>query len=162
MLQASGPGARRRRTPAALEAETLLHARLRAAGERLLVEPAARLWHINISSARAWLPERLHAGQRFGGARARTWPLTRRTLYAAASPVIPLVRFWRLFPIWQARRAQLPRGTLGAIVVSLMVSALGEALGYLVGSGDSMRRLSRIELHKEHYLSEDERRALAS
>lgn len=146
--------------PRLLEAESFLHARLLEMGERLLFEPRARVRHTNVSRLDSWVPERVAAGRRYAGARAVGWSRPRRLLWAAASPAIPVVRLRRLLALWWRRRAQMPRGSLAAIVASLLMSALGEALGYVAGSGDSMQRLERIELHKERYLYDRERSAL--
>ncbi len=137
-----------------LEAEILLHVDLRASGHRLWMEPAARMTHLNVTLPSSWLGERIAAGRRFGGARASDWSWPRRLLYASASPLIPFVRLPRMVPVWRRcrRRTRLPRGLLPALLFSLVASAVGEFLGYAFGSGDSMERLSRMELRKEAHL----------
>jgi Glycosyl transferase family 2 len=146
-----------------LEAESFLHEELRRDGHQLWMEPGARLHHLNITKLSSWFPERIAAGQRYAGARAHGWSPVRRALYAAASPLIPAVRMVRIVPAWRrcARSQPIPALTLPAVVAALFASAVGELLGYAVGSGDSMERLSRLELHKEDHLTEREREALA-
>ncbi len=146
-----------------LEAESFLHEALRSEGHRLWLEPQARLEHVNVTLVSACLPERLAAGQRFAGARAHGWSLARRVLYVFASPLIPMIRMTRVLPDWRrCRRTQgLPALTLPVSAVLLIVSAAGEMLGYATGSGDSMERLSRIELNKERFVTPAERQALS-
>ena len=141
-----------------LEAESFLHADLRAKGHRLWMEPGARMAHLNVTLPSSWLRERIEAGRRFGAARAAGWSWPQRLLYAAASPLIPLVRLPRMVPVWRRCRARnpLPSGLFPALVVSLIASALGELLGYAFGSGDSTERLSLIELKKEAHLRPQE------
>ncbi|MGH2957533.1 MAG: hypothetical protein ACRDL6_11115, partial [Solirubrobacterales bacterium] len=142
-----------------LEAETLLHEDLRRKGHRLWMEPGARMTHLNVTLPSSWVGERVGAGRRFGAARAANWSWPHRLLYAAASPLIPLVRLRRMVPVWRRcrRRNDLPRGFLPALLFSLVVSAYGEFLGYLLGAGSSTeRRLSRMELRKEEHLRRSE------
>lgn len=141
-----------------LEAETVLHEDLRRKGHRLWLEPDARMTHLNVTLPSSWLRERVGAGRRFGAARAADWSPPRRLLYAAASPLIPLVRLPRMMPIWRRcrRRNELPRGLFPALLFSLVASAYGEFLGYLLGSGRSTEVLSRMELKKEEHLRRSE------
>ncbi|MGH2957081.1 MAG: glycosyltransferase, partial [Solirubrobacterales bacterium] len=99
-----------------LEAETLLHEDLRRKGHRLWMEPGARVTHLNVTLPSSWVGERVGAGRRFGAARAANWSWAHRLLYAAASPLIPLVRLRRMVPVWRRcrRRNDLPRGFLPA------------------------------------------------
>jgi hypothetical protein len=137
-----------------LEIEAFLHADMKSMGFRLWMEPRARLGHLNVTRPSSWIRERIIAGRRFGGARAAGFSPLRRTTYAAGSPLIPLIRGARMVPVWRrcARVHRLPRALLPALLLSLLLSAFGEFLGYAFGSGDSMRRLSRIELHRERHV----------
>jgi hypothetical protein len=141
--------------PALLEAETLLHADLRARGHRLWLEPKARVAHLNVTRRRSWPVERLVAGRRFAGARARRWTWARRALYAFGSPMIPIVRAARLLPDWRrcAHTTGVPALTLPSLALGLLISAAGEFLGYVFGSGESGRFLSAMELHRDRHLA---------
>ena len=153
-----------RRLEGLLEAETFLHADLRAQGHRLRLEPAARVAHLNVSRMRSWAVERLAAGRRFAGARARGWKPRRRALYALGAPLIPLVRAVRLVPDWRrcTQVSDLPAVTLPVLGLGLIISAAGEFLGYVLGSGDSVRFLSAMELHKERHLAAGDRAPAAA
>jgi glycosyltransferase involved in cell wall biosynthesis len=150
------------RLEAMLEAETIMHADLRDRGHRLYQEPSARAAHVNVTRTAAWIGERFQTGRRFGSARSHAWPPWRRAVYAAGSPMIPVVRLRRL------RRDLARTGTgrelrgYGYVLLgfALAVSAAGELVGYATGSGDSMFALSRIELHKQRYLRPSEQAEL--
>ena len=142
-----------------LEAETLMHVALRGRGHRLYQEPRAIVYHLNVTRVSAWLQERFQTGRRFGGARGHEWPLWRRVAYAFGSPLIPLVRLPRLLRD-RARigaREELSGWTYPLLCIALAVSAFGEFVGYLFGSGESMYELSKIELHKDRFVSSRER-----
>jgi hypothetical protein len=147
-----------------LEAETLMHVELRRRGHRLYQDPRAILYHLNVTRVSAWLQERFQTGRRFGGARGHEWALWRRLVYALGSPLIPLVRLRRLLRD-RARigaQEQLSGWTFPLLLVALLVSAFGELVGYLFGSGESMYALSRIELHKERFISRRERELITA
>jgi glycosyltransferase involved in cell wall biosynthesis len=150
------------RLPTMLEAETIMHADLRARGHRLYQEPGARAAHLNVTRTSSWIGERFQTGRRFASARSHSWPAWRRALYAAGSPLIPFVRLGRL--LGDLRRTGVGRNLRAygypLLVLALAVSASGELVGYVLGSGDSMYALSRIELHKERHVSAAERAEL--
>lgn len=152
------------RLEAMLEAETIMHADLRARGHRLYQEPAARAAHMNVTRTASWIGERFQTGRRFASARSHAWPLWRRAVYALGSPLIPAVRFRRLAR--DLARTGTGRELRGygylLLVFALFVSAAGELVGYVRGSGDSMYALSRIELHKDRHLRASEQAEFAS
>ena len=63
---------------ALLEAETILHWKLRTTGHRLYLEPAAKTDHHNPSTLVFLLKQSFHYGRLFAAARAREWPSGRR------------------------------------------------------------------------------------
>lgn len=142
-----------------LEAEHFMHARMRARGHRLLLEPRAGMAHVNVSRLGSLLLERFNTGRRFGGARARTLSPVGRIAYAAGSPLIPFVRLPRILGDLRrtGRRKTLLPGILPWLLFGLVMSAVGELVGYVSGPGRSMYHLSRIELHKERHLARGDR-----
>ena len=152
------------RLEAMLEAETIMHADLRAAGHRLYQESNARTAHMNVTRTASWIGERFQTGRRFASARSHAWPRWRRAGYALGSPLIPAVRFRRL--LRDLARTGTGRELRGygyvLLVFALYVSAAGELVGYVRGSGDSMYALSRIELHKDRHLRRSEQAEFAS
>jgi hypothetical protein len=145
-----------------LEAELVLQEDLRRQGHRLWLEPRARLAHLNVSRPSEWLAERFWTGRFFAAARSHGWPLGRRLVYVLGSPLIPLVRARRLAPVRRrcAAKRPLPRFFGPALGLALLVSALGELVGYLAGPGGSKTELTRIELYRERYVTDADRAAL--
>jgi hypothetical protein len=115
-----------------MAAEWVFHRELRAAGERVYVEPRAITRHVNFG-----LPGRFvdatFSGARAGAAvRANAWPAWRRAVYLLGAPLIAPLRFVRVvggLTPGQRRRIPLAR-TLPAIVLGLLVDAAGQASGF--------------------------------
>jgi hypothetical protein len=144
-----------------LDAESVLHWDLRAKGHELYLEPTARTFHQNFSRAFPSAPLRFNGGRLFAASRARHWPARRRLLYCAGAPVIPFVRLTRIMLELRKpgrRRDLLPR-ILPLLVAALAVDAAGEMVGYALGEGDAMRKLSEMEFHRHRYLAKLDRQA---
>ena len=126
---------------------------LHAAGHRAIFAPAARILHLNVGHARAFLVEKFCAGAAIGMRRAARWPWQRRLIYIVASPLIPVVLFARVLPA--ARRvglAKLPAATIPALVVAGIAKAAGELVGYLGIKAPALdARLQEIEVNKVRY-----------
>lgn len=135
--------------------EGFLHDALRARGHRLCNEPAAATRHVNIAYLgpllrHAWIGGRMYGGLRYGFG---NWSLLRRLVYAGGSPLIPPIRLRRtLREIRRAGRGDLLPGILGPLTLILVVSALGEALGYLVGAGSSEVEYSTLEVGRDRFV----------
>lgn len=144
-----------------LDAESVLHWDLRARGHRLYLEPRARTFHQNFSAPLSWVPLRFHGGRLFASARARDWPLWRRALFAGGSPLIPFVRAARITRELSRRvrpRRLLPR-VVPLLFAGLVVDGAGELVGYALGPGASMARLSDMEFHRHRHLTKADARA---
>jgi len=147
---------------AMFDAEVLLQAKLRARGHRLLLSPAIKVYHLNVTRPSSWLRERYCTGRRFAAARAHEWAAWRRFAYACGSPLIPLVRLPRaLRDIARSRRRRtlLPR-VVPWLVLGLLASSVGELIGYAAGAGRATLALAEMELHKADHLNAADRRAL--
>lgn len=147
---------------AVMDSEILLHWDMQAKGHQLHLEPAARVYHANISSLTAWLPERFYTGRRFAATRSQHWSVVKRLLYAGGSPLIPLVRVPRV--LRDLGRSTFPRARwpfiLPPLLIGLVVSAIGEMVGYVFGAGDATEQLAKMELFKTEYLTERDRHKL--
>jgi hypothetical protein len=136
-----------------LNAECVLHWELRDRGHLLYLESAARTSHVNFSRLSSWLAAAFFQGRTFAAERVRGegWGPARRLAYAAAAPLIPLVRMRR--GLRDLRRTGaghwLLARVLPAALLGLSVSALGEALGYAAGPGDAPRQISRFEFRRD-------------
>ena len=140
-----------------LVVEGFLQAALRRRGHHLCVEPAARVSHMNVSRGAPWVGHEFWGGRLYGGQRVRweRWSWLRRVQYAAGSPLIPMVRLWRLLRILQRGRRLsefFPRA-LPLVAVGLLLHALGEATGYLFGGGNAERHYSRYEMYRARDLT---------
>jgi hypothetical protein len=133
-----------------------LTAALREAGHRVYFEPEARIDHLNIARPAPWIEERFLCGRLISGRRAERWPLHRRVVYFCGSPLIPgLLLFRRRKGLWLAwRSGQLPAGTIPAIVAGVLISTVGEMVGFVLGPGpNSEPKMMEYELHKVRYAS---------
>ncbi len=137
------------RLEALLQAESILHWDLHARGHQLRLEPAARALHLNYSGAAASVRLRLHGGRLFAATRARHWPVAKRVAYAAAGPLIALVRLRRILrQVRQRRVATLPHPTVVALALLLFCDAAGQVGGYLCGAGAAAGQAGRFEFHE--------------
>jgi len=80
-------------------------------------------------------------GKLYGGSRieGEQWGVLRRLAYICGTPLIPLVRLRRLLPEIRPLSQQLslmPR-ILPALGLNLLIHALGEVTGYVLGKGDA-------------------------
>lgn len=144
-----------------MDAESVLHWDLRAKGYRLYLEPKARTFHQNFSTTLPSIPLRFHGGRLFASARARRWPLWRRLVFTCGAPLIPLVRFKRIFHELRSRgglRHLLP-WIIPALFTFLVCDGLGEMVGYASGSGRSMAKLSDMEFHRQRYMQKMDRKS---
>jgi hypothetical protein len=115
--------------------------RLREGGDAIRFVPEARLAHANISRRGEFLRQRFLAGRVIGGNRSGRWPLSRRAVYALASPVVPFVLLRRnragIRRVLTAARP--PRGTLPLVVIGAVFQAAGEMAGYITGDRRDVR-----------------------
>ena len=139
-----------------LEAESVLHWDLRRQGYLVALEPLARSRHQNFTRVLPSLRLRFHSGRLFAANRSRQWPAPRRFLYAVGSPVLPMLRTWRLRA--DARRiGGRPRPWIVPMAFMLLVvDALGEAVGYAFGTGSALAVLADLEFHRERFMAPGE------
>ena len=112
--------------------EPQFHARFRAAGAGLALDPRIRVIHRNRYRAGTFFGMRYEHGRQFGAARARGLPIGRRLLLAAASPILPFVFLRKI--VRNARRHEVLREhwvpALPWLGFFLLGWGAGEALGY--------------------------------
>lgn len=142
-----------------LESETVLHYDLGRRGRSLFLEPRARVAHLNFALLPVWFKVQFYCGWVFGGFRAGEWPLVRRVCYAAASPLIPLVRFVKL--AGEVSGAGRPRAMLWRVapmlLIGLTVDGIGQFMGYLFGPGQAPSILASYEYNRVRFISEADR-----
>jgi glycosyl transferase family 2 len=146
---------------AMLETEGVLHIDLRARGNRLYLEPAAKTNHVNISLLSSYRKAQFHGARMFAANRARIgrWSIYRRVLYTCAMPLITLVRLKRVLRlIVRSGRAHelLPR-ILPALIVGLVADGFGQLMGYAFGAGDAAQRIVSFQLNRYQHITEQDR-----
>ena len=123
--------------------ESFLHARMRELGVPLFCEPDLLVSHKKRFGFAYFLSQRYHYSRSFAGMRlagARPW---KRLAYACATALLPALLLARMIATlapkrayWRAFAIALP-----VILVFLTAWALGEAIGALLGPGDSLERV---------------------
>jgi hypothetical protein len=137
------------RLEAGLAAETVLHWDLRRRGLRLLLEPGARVAHLNFSRWAVFLRVQLLAGRVFAAQRAASYSPARRAAFALAAPLIPAVRVVRLAASSPAR---VFLRALPALLPGLALDGLGQLLGYAAGPGRAPSALAAYEFHRVRHV----------
>ena len=132
--------------------EALLQQALVAQGRTLHMEVRARTHHVNFSKLTSFLGGQFWGNRMYGDYRAiaETWSRPKRVVYAAALPLIALIRLRgalrelaRVGPPWSTRLSLLP-----GLLFASGLAATGEAAGYLLGRGDGERFRARYELYR--------------
>jgi Glycosyl transferase family 2 len=148
------------RLPVMIEAESVLHWALGAEGHAFALAPDARTRHVNFSRLYPSLQLRFHGSRQFASRRCGRWPAGRRAAFAAAAPLIPLVRLARVvgLPVLTSRPGLLVR-VLPALAISLVVSAAGELVGYVTARPGraTTAYLTDIEFDRERFLRRADR-----
>jgi hypothetical protein len=152
------------RLPGLLASEASLQDELRANGQRLYLEAAARTTHVNVSRLTPWLGQGYWGGRLYGALRSARWPVGQRLFRAAAAPLVPVVRLSRM--LRTIRRSPelrgLTPGVLPAVMLGLIVHAVGECAGYLAGVGPSEERYSTFEMGRARHLAASDRSTIAA
>ena len=123
--------------------EGAIHDRLRSRGEELWRASGAIVCYRGQPRFTTLARQRFHYGRWHAGERRASMSLPQRVVKAALCPTVPVVLYWRLWKSLGAKpeaRMQSLRG-LGWLGLSYCLWALGEACGYLLGSGSSRGRI---------------------
>lgn len=113
--------------------------RLQAEGTRLWLTPSVVVHYRKTFALRAFLARRFHHGRCYAAMRSRAWSGARRALYAAGSPLLPLVFCARIIKSVAPKnryRAELIR-SFPHVMLAAVSWAVGELCGYLFGAGSS-------------------------
>ena len=146
-----------------LEVEGELQNDMRQRGERLYLEGAARVHHLNMSYFPSSARELFNSGRLFGGTRAQEWKSLRRALYFLLAPTIFVSRLrGQLAHLQRHNRANTESKTRIAHIGALMVLGsllhiAGEAVGYARGVGLAAKRKSGYESHRLRHLCRADR-----
>jgi hypothetical protein len=146
-----------------LNPERVLHVDLASKGHRMLLTTAAATRHVNVSLVHSYLGHSFGGGRLFSGARAATWSGGRAVFYACASPIVPLLRLFRIVKYLDTagkRKEARFWASLPWMTVGLLWHAMGEAVGYLAGSGEEMKRYMSYEMRRIDHVSSTEKALL--
>lgn len=137
-----------------MEAEYLLHRKLRSMGYKLLLEGRTYTSHVNFVSTASswsyWFRKRFYAGRQYASTWSRSWSLAHRLLFVVATPLIPFVRLWRIFGY--VRRLERPStypSLLFIMLSGLLAESYGHIFGYIGGFGKWLENLPKYEFHRE-------------
>jgi GT2 family glycosyltransferase len=141
-----------------MEAETVLHWDLRSKGYKLYLEPAAKIAHTNFAMLRPFLAVHFYGGRVFAATRAQNsrWGWRRRLLFSCGSPLIPVVRLWRIVREMSrpGRHLRSVLRVLPHLFLGLVADATGQMLGYVLGAGNTKAKLTGLEFHRYRYACE--------
>jgi hypothetical protein len=150
-----------------MEAEGLLQAEIRRnhPGTRFVRCHHTALWHVNMSLLAPTLRHAFHSGRIFGAERVKyhRWGWGQRLLRGVLFPLAALLKMVRCGPILLDRHS-LGR-TLATVATACLLSlthAVGEAVGIVLGKGDSGINHARYECDRAGFLNPAERYLLCS
>jgi hypothetical protein len=140
-----------------LEDESALFLDLRAKGIALYLEAQAISRHVQVSTWAGLIGTDFHGHRTFAASRWKLghWSLPKRLFYAAAAPLVPLLRLQRILPhILRAGRLST-LGPFMAVPMAVMLCAgmFGEAMGYLFGAGASAEARLPLEVQREQFVA---------
>lgn len=134
-----------------MDAENLMQQEIRVAGAELYLDMDIRVAHMNVEDYGAASREWLAFSRVYAARRAANWGPLWRAVYAAGSPLLPLIRIPRF--VRSAQRCghlgTLLRG-IDMVSVSLGSSAYGEMLGYTTLRCNPSATFE-IELHRRRW-----------
>ena len=148
-----------------LTSERVLHLDMEAKGHKLMLDPAAATNHVNMSLPRSYLKHSLLGGRVFGALRASQWSTVQAWLHALAFPLVPPIRLWRLLKLLNTpakRRESRFWKALPWIMAGLLMHAVGEAVGYITGEGDSVDTYNSFEMYRREHLNAADRAMLSA
>jgi glycosyltransferase involved in cell wall biosynthesis len=124
--------------------ETDVHRYLQSLGYSLWSDPKISMIHKKHFTLRGFLTERYHYSRAFAGRRIQSIDWIKRLFYLTFSPLLPPLLLFR------ASRRALKRKkywrefclSLPYLILFTIIWAVGEWVGYAIGSGDSERYLS--------------------
>lgn len=142
-----------------LESESILHWDLTAKGYRFWLESSARTAHQNFSDFFWTIRLRFCCGRLFAGSRVRNWSRFMSFIYFCGSPMIPLLRLYRITRELQrpGRPRHLLIRMLPFLILFLVCDGLGEMVGYAFGPGKAEELMTKMEFHRERFMNSVDR-----
>jgi GT2 family glycosyltransferase len=123
--------------------ESFLHQRLREMGVKFYCDPDLAVCHKKEFGFGYFMSQRYHYSRSFAGMRMNgaSWP--GRLAYACATPLLPPLLFARMArTLWQKQRRLSTFMLATPVMIAFLISwAWGEAVGALLGPGESLARV---------------------
>ena len=123
--------------------EGFLHQRLVRNGVKLYCDPSIIVFHNMSFGIGKFLIQRYHYSRSYAAMRVRGASRLKRVAYAGFCPLLPVLVLGRIGTrVWRKRRLRwkLPQA-LPLLIIFSFAWAWGEFCGYLLGGGDSLRRV---------------------
>jgi GT2 family glycosyltransferase len=123
--------------------ESFLHQRMKEEGVAFYCDPAMTVWHKKEFRFAYFMSQRYHYSRSFAAMRMTAAPIPRRLAYACATPALPFLLLWRMATtVWRKQRRRKEFILATPIIGMFLASwAWGEAVGALLGPGDSLARV---------------------
>ena len=123
--------------------ETFLHARMKAMGVSFYCDPALTVAHKKEFGFSYFISQRYHYSRSFAGMRMRAAPFWKRMAYSGGSMLLPAILFGRMTKtVCKKGRHRLKFLLAAPVIAVFLISwAWGEAVGALLGPGDSLARV---------------------
>ncbi|MFC1904219.1 hypothetical protein ACFLXT_00405 [Chloroflexota bacterium] len=132
-----------------LEAESVLHRRLKAGGYELMLESGTCTLHVNYVAWESWLRKRYYQGRQFVSTWAKSWSLAHRLLFMVATPLILCLRLWRLQKhILRGQTICLLVRLMPALLLGLLAESVGHIFGCAAGPGNCIEKMNKYEFDR--------------
>jgi len=132
-----------------LEAESILHRRLKSRGYELMLESGTCTLHVNYATWASWMRKRYYQGRQFISTWAKSWSWARRLLFILATPLVVCLRLWRVQR--HIRREETFRFLIcltPALIAALSAEGAGHILGCAAGPGNCIEKMTRYEFDR--------------
>lgn len=145
-----------------LEASSPMQWAMAKKGHSFFIEVNAKAYHLNFSKFVDSLVHRFYVGRLFAYRRSHNWSILKKMLYCIGSPLIPLVRLFRILrSVIQIGKSNLIAKMFPILVVLLIFDGIGELVGYLTSKvGYAIHFVSNREFHHERFLIEKDKELL--
>jgi hypothetical protein len=123
--------------------EHFLHGRMRELGVRFYSDPDLVVSHKKEFGYGYFVSQRYHYSRSFAGMRMEGAPWWRRVAYACATPLLPPLLLARMSSTIMRKRGYGRRfvSCLPVLLTFLVVWAWGEAVGAVLGPGQSLQKV---------------------
>jgi glycosyltransferase involved in cell wall biosynthesis len=123
--------------------EGFLHQKLAALGIPFYCDPALTVYHKKVFGFWYFMSQRYHYSRSFAGTRLAGGPAWKRLAYFGATALLPPLLLWRMATtIWPKRDHRSTFLATVPLMCAFLVSyAWGEAVGAVLGPGDSLARV---------------------